>query len=130
MEELFINHNKQDYSVKYIINNRPYIWGFIRDNQYEEGNIRCFLIANLTDNPYVTFSKTLLIIDNKSNDYQDELINKILAKKEIKNIISLIDNSPYINLITKEGEIKLDCKRFRSIRNRREAHETLVSLSI
>ncbi len=127
MEELFINHNKQDYSVKYIINNRPYIWGFIRDDQYEEGNIRCFLIANLTDNPYVTFSKTLLIIDNKSNDYQNELINKILAKEEIKNIIKPGD---YFSLITKEGEIKLDSKKFRSIRNRREAHETLVSLCI
>ena len=127
MEELFINHNEQDYSVKYIIENRPYIWGFIRDDQYEEGNIRCFLIANLTDNPYVTFSKTLLIIDNKSNDYQNELINKILAKKEIKNIIKSGD---YFSLITKEGEIKLDSKKFRSIRNRREAHETLVSLSI
>lgn len=136
MDQILVNHRDFDYTLKFIIKNRPYIWGFIRDDQYEDGKIRCILTTNLTDEPLTTFSGILLIVENKTEEIHNSLINffNLLTNSpdafldndhDLKNLFTLKDKN-IVNLKTPKGNIELATKNFRPIRTRVEAHETLV----
>jgi len=108
MDEIFTNYNGVDYTIKYILDKRHYIWGYYKI----QDKIIVILTANLTDDSNVSFSKILFEIP-------------VLLEKTIEQ---LLKNSGEEEVILTYGgnDIKLKSNNYRKLNARNEAHLAMV----
>ena len=108
MDEIFTNYNGVDFTIKYILDKRPYIWGYYKT----QDKIIVILTANLTDDPNVSFSKILFEIP-------------ILLEKTLEE--QLRNNGEEEVTFTYGGnDITLKSNNYRKLNARNEAHLAMV----